>query len=157
MKIRVICVGKTIKKYWIEAEEEYLGRLKHYCTVEKSEIPEIRNAKSMSVDQIRQEEGQLILRKLQPGDTLILLDENGAEMSSVAFSEYLGKHQLKATRQLVFVVGGAYGFSTEVLAAAQGKISLSKMTFSHQMVRAFFFEQLYRGFTILRGEPYHHQ
>ncbi len=156
MKIRVICVGKTVKKYFIEAENEYLKRLQHYCSVEKIEIPEIRNAKRLSTDQIRQEEGQLILKKVQPGDVVFLLDENGKEYTSVDFSNFLQKQMNAGVRQLVFVVGGAYGFSSEVYAQASGKISLSQMTFSHQMVRMFFLEQLYRSFTILRGEPYHH-
>lgn len=157
MKIQVICVGKTVRSYFIEAENEYLGRLKHYCPVEKVEIPELKNVKALSTDQIKQEEGKLILKKVQSADTLFLLDENGKEIDSPEFSNFLQKQMNSGTRNLLFVVGGAYGFSEEVYQRSSGKISLSRMTFSHQMVRAFFFEQLYRAFTIQRGEPYHHQ
>jgi 23S rRNA (pseudouridine1915-N3)-methyltransferase len=157
MKIQVICVGKTVRSYFLEAENEYLARLRHYCPVEKIEIPELKNARAMSIEQIKTEEGKLILKKLQATDTLILLDENGKEFDSPGFADHLQKQMNAGTRNLVFVVGGAYGFSEEVRARAAGKISLSRMTFSHQMVRGFFFEQLYRAFTILRGEPYHHQ
>lgn len=157
MKIQVICVGKTVRGYFIEAENEYLNRLRHYCPVEKIEIPELKNAKALSTEQIKQEEGKLILKKIQDTDILYLLDENGKEFDSPGFANFLQKQMNSSIRNLVFVVGGAYGFSEEVAQRASGKISLSKMTFSHQMVRGFFFEQLYRGFTILRGEPYHHQ
>lgn len=157
MKIQVICVGKTVRTYFTEAENEYLNRLRHYCPVEKIEIPELKNARALSAEQIKAEEGRLILKKLQVSDTLILLDENGKEYDSPGFADYIQKQMNAGTRNLVFVVGGAYGFSEEVRARATGKVSLSRMTFSHQMVRCFFFEQLYRAFTILRGEPYHHQ
>lgn len=157
MKIQVICVGKTVRDYLIAAENEYLKRLQHYCAVERIEIPEIRNVKGLSFDQIKQEEGKLILKKVQDSDVVYLLDENGQEFSSMGFSSFLQKQMNAGTRTLVFVVGGAYGFSEQIYARAQGKLSLSKMTFSHQMVRAFFFEQVYRAFTIQRGEPYHHQ
>lgn len=157
MKIQVICVGKTVQDYLIAAENEYLKRLQHYCSVEKIEIPEIRNVKGLSFEQIKYEEGKLILKKIQDGDQLYLLDENGQEFSSVGFSSYLQKQMNAGTRTLVFVVGGAYGFSESVYKRAQGKLSLSKMTFSHQMVRSFFFEQLYRAHTILNNQPYHHQ
>ena len=157
MKIQVICVGKTIRSYFVEAENEYLNRLKHYCSVEKIEIPELKNAKSLSVEQIKQEEGKLILKKVDTSDTIFLLDENGKEYSSLGFADFLQKQMNTGTRNLIFVVGGAYGFSDKVSDRANGKISLSKMTFSHQMVRSFLFEQLYRALTIQRGEPYHHQ
>ncbi len=156
MKMSLICVGKTVTPYLIEGEQEYLKRLKHYGKVEKIEIPELKNARKLSQDQIKVEEGKLILAKLNPNETLILLDENGSEFSSTKFSAFLQKKMNQGGKGIVFVVGGAYGFSDEVYAAASGKISLSKMTFSHQMVRLFFLEQLYRAHTILRGEPYHH-
>jgi 23S rRNA (pseudouridine1915-N3)-methyltransferase len=157
MKIKLICVGKTVKKHLIESESEYLNRLSHYGSVEKIEIPEIKNAKNLSKDQIKQQEGQLILKQMNAGDQVILLDENGKTFNSIEFSEYLQKRFNAGGKALLFVVGGAYGFSDEVYNRSNGKISLSKMTFSHQMVRTFFLEQLYRAFTIMKGEPYHHQ
>lgn len=157
MKIKLICVGKTVERYLQEGENEYLKRLSHYCKVEKIEIPELRNARKLSEGQIREEEGKLILEKVQPGEQLILLDEQGKQFSSVDFSSYLQKRLNQGGKGICFVVGGAYGFSQSIYETAQGKLSLSPMTFSHQMVRLFFLEQLYRGFTILRGEPYHHQ
>lgn len=157
MKIKMICVGKTVSKYLIEGEKEYLQRLNHYNSVEKIEIPEIKNAKNLSKDQIKKTEGDLILKHIQSGDVVILLDENGSTFSSVKFSTYMQKKFNSGGKNLIFIVGGAYGFSDEMYALAQDKISLSKMTFSHQMVRLFFLEQIYRAFTILKGEPYHHE
>ena len=156
MKIKLICVGKTVKKYLQEGESEYLKRLKHYCPVEMIEIPELKNVKKLSKGQIKTEEGNLILSKLKPQEQLILLDENGAQFGSVQFSKFIQKRKNQGGKSIVFVIGGAYGFSEEVYAKAQSKISLSPMTFSHQMVRLFFLEQLYRAHTILKGEPYHH-
>lgn len=157
MKIQLICVGKTVSKYLIEGENEYLKRLKHYNPVEKIEIPELKNAKKLSQEQIKIAEGELILKHLKTGDSMILLDENGKHVDSVGFSQFLQKKFNSGGKKIVFVIGGAYGFSDEIYAKASGKISLSKMTFSHQMVRVFFLEQIYRSFTILKGEPYHHQ
>ncbi len=157
MKIKLICVGKTVKQYLIEAEKEYLKRLSHYGQVERIDIPELKNVKKLSKEQIKQQEGELILKQIAPGDHVFLLDENGKEMSSMAFSDFLQKRFNAGGKSLIFVVGGAYGFSDELYQRGNGKVSLSKMTFSHQMVRTFFLEQLYRGFTILKGEPYHHQ
>ncbi len=117
----------------------------------------LKNVKNLSEEQQKQKEGELILNKLSPTDVLILLDENGKQLNSVDFSEYLQKHMNSGIKQLVFVIGGPYGFSEDVYKKSNGKISLSKMTFSHQMIRLFFIEQLYRGFTILRNEPYHHR
>ncbi len=156
MKIRLICIGKTGKSFLVEGESEYLSRLKHYSPVDKVEIPDIKNAKNLSREQIKLEEGKLILGKCQPGDRIILLDEGGKEFSSEKFAEYLQKQFNIGGKALVFVVGGAYGFSEEVEGRADGKLSLSKMTYSHQMVRMIFLEQLYRANTILRSEPYHH-
>lgn len=157
MKIQLICVGKTERAYLKEGESEYLKRLKHYCSFEKIEIPELKNVKKLSEDQIKMEEGKLILSKVDRSTQLILLDENGKSYNSVGFSKFLQKKFNQGGKSIVFVVGGAYGFSDEVYSRANGKISLSEMTFSHQMVRLFFIEQIYRAFTILKGEPYHHQ
>ena len=157
MKIKLICIGKTGKDFLIAGEQEYLNRLKHYVSVERIEIPDIKNAKSLSIDQIKELEGKEILSKLQSGDQLILLDENGKLFSSTEFADFLQQKFNQGGKGLVFVIGGAYGFSGEVYEKSIFKISLSKMTFSHQMIRMIFFEQVYRAMTILKGEPYHHQ
>ncbi|MCH2223371.1 MAG: 23S rRNA (pseudouridine(1915)-N(3))-methyltransferase RlmH [Crocinitomicaceae bacterium] len=156
MKIKLICVGKTIKGYLKDGENEYLKRLKHYCSVEMIEIPELKNAKKMSRAQIKAEEGKLILNLIKPQEQLILLDENGHQFGSVQFSKFIEKRKNQGGKSIIFVIGGAYGFSDDVYVKSQSKISLSSMTFSHQMVRLFFLEQLYRAHTILKGEPYHH-
>lgn len=156
MKVKFICIGKTGKSFLEEGENEYLKRLKHYIPVERIEIPDLKNAKKLTFEQIKEQEGKEILAKVQAGDHLILLDERGDFYSSVQFSTFLQQKFNSGGKAIAFVVGGAYGFSDEVYQAATGKISLSKMTFSHQMVRMIFFEQLYRAMTILRGEPYHH-
>ena len=157
MKVKFICIGKTGKSFLEEGENEYLKRLKHYIPVERIEIPDLKNAKKLTFDQIKEQEGKEILSKVQAGDQLILLDERGDFYSSVQFSNFLQQKFNSGGKAIAFVVGGAYGFSDEVYTAATGKISLSKMTFSHQMVRMIVFEQLYRAMTILRGEPYHHE
>lgn len=157
MKIKLICVGKTDKKHLIEGEKEYLNRLKHYNKVEKTEIPEIKNAKNLSQDHIKKLEGELIINHIKPGDQVVLLDENGVAFSSIQFANFIQKKFNGGGKNLLFIVGGAYGFSDEIYNLSNNKISLSKMTFSHQMVRVFFLEQIYRAFTILKGEPYHHQ
>ena len=157
MKIKVICIGKTIKPFLEEGEKEYLNRLKHYSPVEKIEIPDLKNVKKFTKDQIKVAEGKLLLAKVKAGEQIILLDENGKTFSSVDFSKFIQKRFNQGGKGIVFLIGGAYGFSEEVYAKAQGKISLSLMTFSHQMIRMLFFEQLYRAFTIIKGEPYHHQ
>lgn len=157
MKIRVICIGKTGKSFLVDGEQEYLNRLKHYNKVEKVELADLKNAKKLSTDQIKIEEGKLMLQQLESGDQVYLLDENGQQMHSVGFADFLQKRFNQGGKNLVFIIGGAYGFSEELYARCNGKISLSRMTFSHQMVRMIFFEQLYRAMTILRDEPYHHQ
>ena len=157
MKIKFICIGKTGKDFLEAGEKEYLARLKHYVSLERIELPDLKNQKKLTVDQIKEQEGKEILSKLLSGEQLYLLDENGKEFSSVEFATFIQQRFNSGGKGLIFVVGGAYGFSPEVYAASQGKISLSRMTFSHQMVRMIFFEQLYRAMTILRGEPYHHQ
>ena len=157
MTIKLLTIGKTDKKELISLIDVYKKRLNHYIKFQFEIIPDIKNTKHLSETEQKQKEGELILKTLLPTDTLILLDENGTQFNSVAFSNYLQKHMNSGIKQLVFVIGGPYGFSDAVYKKANGKIALSKMTFSHQMVRLFFIEQLYRGFTILRNEPYHHQ
>lgn len=157
MKFKLICVGKTEESYLKEGEQIYLERLKHYCKTEKIEIPELKNVKKLSKEQIKIEEGKLILSKIENQDQIILLDENGKDFNSVEFSEFIQKKLNQGGKSICFIVGGAFGFSEDIYQKAQGKINLSSMTFSHQMVRLFFLEQLYRAQTILKGEPYHHQ
>ncbi len=157
MKVKFICIGKTGKDFLVEGEKEYLNRLKHYLSIEKIEIPDLKNAKKLTKDQIKEQEGKEILSKVQSGESIILLDEKGKTFSSVGFSDFIQQKFNQGGKGLCFVVGGAYGFSQEVYDKSNGKISLSSMTFSHQMVRMIFFEQLYRAMTILKGEPYHHE
>ncbi len=157
MKIKFICIGKTGKEFLLAGEQEYLNRLKHYIPIERIEIPDIKNAKSLSIDQIKELEGKEILSKVAVTEQIVLLDENGKNYSSVEFSDFLQQKFNQGGKGIAFVVGGAYGFSDEVYKQAVTKISLSKMTFSHQMIRMIFFEQIYRAMTILKGEPYHHQ
>ena len=156
MNIRLIAIGKTDDKHLQTLIEEYAKRLSFYIRFELDVIPDIKNAKNLSESQQKEKEGELILARIGATDQLVLLDENGKTFSSVAFSQELQKKMNSGIKTLVFVIGGPYGFSEAVHAKAGGKISLSAMTFSHQMVRLFFIEQLYRGFTILKGEPYHH-
>ncbi|WP_396600556.1 23S rRNA (pseudouridine(1915)-N(3))-methyltransferase RlmH [Algibacter sp. R77976] len=157
MTIKLITIGKTDNKQLTTLIEDYIKRLGYYIKFSLEPIPDIKNSKNLSEAQQKQKEGTLILNKLNPTDALILLDENGKQYDSVAFSSYLQKHMNSGIKQLVFVIGGPYGFSEEVYKKANGTLSISKMTFSHQMIRLFFIEQLYRGFTILRNEPYHHR
>lgn len=155
MNIRLIVVGKTDVGFVREGLEEYLGRLKHYVPFSYEEIPALKDQKGASPATIKEREGALILKKIEGVDRVVLLDEKGKEYTSVGFSEYMQKQMNAGVRTLAFVVGGAFGFAPEVYAAATDKLSLSQMTFNHQMVRLFFAEQLYRAFTILRHEPYH--
>lgn len=157
MTVKLIAIGKTDSKALLQLISEYENRLKHYVKFELEIIPDIKNTKNLSEAQQKEKEGELILKNLSNTDVLVLLDENGKQFSSVDFSGYLQKKMNAGLKQLVFVIGGPYGFSTDIYNKAQGKISLSKMTFSHQMVRLFVVEQVYRAFTILRNEPYHHQ
>ena len=156
MKIKVICIGKTGKGFLVDGEKEYLNRLKHYAKVEKVELPDIKNARKLSQEQVKSEEGKALLKLIDSGDQVFLLDEKGKHYSSKQFADFLQKRFNQGGKCLVFVIGGAYGFSEELYQRAQGKLSLSAMTFSHQMIRMIFFEQLYRAMTIQRGEPYHH-
>jgi 23S rRNA (pseudouridine1915-N3)-methyltransferase len=157
MNIKLLAIGKTDNKELQKLIDHYQKRLGFYIKFEFEIIPDLKNSKNLTEDQQKQKEGELILNKLNATDVLILLDENGRQMDSVSFSNYLQKHMNSGIKQLVFAIGGPYGFSDEVYNKAQGKLSLSKMTFSHQMVRLFVIEQLYRAFTILRNEPYHHR
>lgn len=156
MKIKLITIGKTNKSYFLEAEQEYLKRLSKYIQFEKIELPDVKNAKSLSENQIKTEEGKTILSNLEKSTLLVLLDENGKEFTSSKFSKWLQEEMNRGHKSITFVIGGAYGFSEEVYSKANLKISLSQMTFNHQMVRMFFIEQIYRAFTILKNEPYHH-
>lgn len=157
MKLQLVVIGKTLDKHLDALIQEYAGRVKHYLPFEMEVIPELKNTKSLSFEQQKQREAELLQKTFREGDYIVLLDENGREFTSVEFANYLQQKQSVAARRLVFVVGGPYGFAPEIYALAKEKISLSRMTFSHQMVRLFFVEQLYRGLTILRGEPYHHE
>ena len=156
MNIKLIAIGKTDNKNLQALIDEYSKRLGFYIKFELDIIPDIKNVKNLSENEQKVKEGQLILSKLVPTDQLILLDENGKEFNSVGFSDFLQKKMNSGIKTLVFVIGGPYGFSEEVYQKAQGKVALSQMTFSHQMVRLFVIEQIYRGFTILNNEPYHH-
>jgi 23S rRNA (pseudouridine1915-N3)-methyltransferase len=157
MNIKLLAIGKTDSKSLQTLIDDYTKRLSFYIKFDLEILPDIKNVKNLSEAQQKEKEGELILAKLTPTDQLILLDENGNSFSSVGFSDYLQKKMNSGVKTLVFVIGGPYGFSDEVYKKAQGKVALSEMTFSHQMVRLFFIEQLYRGFTILKNEPYHHQ
>ncbi len=157
MNIRLLTIGKTDNKALQTLIDDYTKRLSFYVKFDLEIIPDIKNVKNLSEAQQKEKEGELILSKITPTDQLILLDENGKTFSSVGFSDFLQKKMNAGIKTLVFVIGGPYGFSETVYQKAQGKVSLSEMTFSHQMVRLFVIEQIYRGFTILRNEPYHHQ
>ena len=157
MKIKLLAIGKTDNKNLIALIDEYQNRLKHYIKFELEIIPDIKNIKNLSEVQQKEKEGELILSKLQNTDQLALLDDKGNVYSSIQFSQYLQKKMNSGIKQLVIVIGGPYGFSEAVYKKSSGKVSLSKMTFSHQMIRLFVVEQLYRGFTILKNEPYHHE
>jgi 23S rRNA (pseudouridine1915-N3)-methyltransferase len=157
MTIKLLAIGKTDNKDLQALIADYQKRLGFYVKFEFEIIPDLKKVKNLSEDQQKQKEGELILNKLSNTDVLILLDENGKQFDSVGFSNYLQKHMNSGIKRLVFVIGGPYGFSPDVYQKSNGKLSLSKMTFSHQMIRLFMIEQLYRSFTILRNEPYHHR
>ncbi|MBR4978574.1 MAG: 23S rRNA (pseudouridine(1915)-N(3))-methyltransferase RlmH [Bacteroidales bacterium] len=157
MKITLLTVGKTDRDWVRQGLDIYVSRLKHYIPFILTEIPELKNVSALSKDQIKIKEGELILKNIRPADDVILLDEHGKEYSSVQLAKILQDKISYECKDIVFVIGGAYGFSDAVYARANSKLSLSKMTFSHQMVRTIFAEQLYRAFTIMKGEPYHHE
>ena len=157
MKISLIVIGKTDASYFVDAINEYKNRLVHYIPFAMEIIPDIKNVKNLREEQQKEKEGELILKMLQPGDYLVLLDEHGKSFTSMEFATYLERKMHVVSKRLVFVIGGPYGFSEAVYKAASEKISLSKMTFSHQMIRLIFVEQIYRAMTILNNEPYHHE
>lgn len=157
MKVTLLTVGKTDKSYLREGMMMYQQRLTHYITFSFVEIPDIKGGAALSRDMIRRKEGEVILKALKPSDAVILLDERGRQYSSEQWAAAIEERISRDSRDIVFIIGGPYGFSDEVYARAEGMMSLSKMTFSHQMVRLIFLEQLYRAFTIIKGEPYHHK
>ena len=157
MKTVLLVVGKTVEQHYVTAIADYVERVKHYIPFDMEVIPELKNTKSLSMEQQKEREGSLIIKSLQPGDVVVLLDEKGKEFRSVEFASWMEGKLNTVSRRLVFVVGGPYGLSKSVDALANDKISLSKMTFSHQMIRLIFVEQLYRAMNILHGGPYHHE
>ena len=157
MKITLLTVGKTTFPFVKEGCDVFIKRIKHYTTFESIEIPELKNTSSLSKKQIKDKEGELILKHIKNTDKVILLDERGKCYSSIEWSKAIEKETTSGTKSLVFIVGGAYGFSKEIYDRADSKLSLSTMTFSHQIIRLFFIEQLYRAFTIIKGEPYHNE
>ena len=156
MKTQLILVGKTVNKHFVAGINDYVERISHYMPFDIVTIPELKNTKALTEDLQKEREGELILKLLQPSDTVVLLDEHGVEMRSIEFASWLQKKQQSA-RRLIFVIGGPYGFSPALYQRANEKVSLSQMTFSHQMVRLIFTEQIYRACTIIKGEPYHHE
>ena len=158
MKLAIIWVGKTSTDYISKAIDTYVQRIGHYMPIEVIEVADVKNAKNMDVAQLREKEGELIIKQLRADDYVVFLDDKGKQMSSTEFAHWIDKQNMNSgIKRLVFVIGGAYGFSDAVYQRANSKISLSRMTFSHQMVRAIFVEQIYRAFTIMKGEPYHHE
>ena len=156
MKITLIAVGKTEDKYLIEGIDKYLNRLKHYINFNVLIIPDIKNTKNLTEAQQKSKEAELIAKQINPTDVIILLDEKGKKHSSVSFANYLNKQMIGSVQHLIFIIGGPYGFDETLYKRANTSISLSDMTFSHQIMRLFFVEQLYRAFSILKNEPYHH-
>jgi 23S rRNA (pseudouridine1915-N3)-methyltransferase len=157
MKITLLTVGKTEDAYIKEGIDKFIKRLKHYIKLDIVDLPELKNTKALTQEQQKTKEAELILKKLAVTDQVVLLDEKGLEFSSVQFADYLDKKAISSVQNLVFIIGGPYGFDTSVYQRANAQLALSRMTFSHQMVRLFFVEQLYRAYTIIKGEPYHHQ
>ena len=157
MKINLLTVGKTTNAQMIKLQEEYQNRLKFYIPFESVVIPELKNTKNLSIVEQQEKEADLILKQIDNADELILLDDKGKQFTSLGFSKYIEKKMMSTHKRMVFVVGGPYGFSQRIYQRANGQVSLSTMTFSHQMIRLIFLEQLYRAMTILKGEPYHHE
>jgi 23S rRNA (pseudouridine1915-N3)-methyltransferase len=156
MKVKLLVVGKTAFDYLKVGEEIYQDRLKHYCSFERIEVQDVKNPKNLSKDEIKRKEASSILTKLAANDFLVLLDENGSQFSSLELAKWIEKRNL-LPQNIVFLIGGAYGFDQSIYERMNMKLALSRMTFSHQMVRLIFLEQLYRAFTIVKGEPYHHE
>lgn len=157
MKMKLLLVGKTVEKYLREGISEYEERLRHYVTFSVEEIPELRQASSLSREQVKAREGEMIAARIKPSDFVILLDERGSRYTSLGWARHLEQQISHNPRDIVFIVGGCYGFSQAIYDRADSKLSLSDMTFSHQLVRLIFMEQIYRAFTIIHGEPYHHE
>lgn len=157
MKATLILVGKTVDKRFAELISEYTNRLKHYISFEINTIPELKNTKSLTSEQQKNSEAELIIKNLQPSDYIVLLDEHGKEMRSIEMADWMKRKMNTINKRIVFIIGGPYGFSQKIYDIAHEKLSMSKMTFSHQMIRLIFVEQLYRSMTILNGEPYHHE
>ena len=157
MKTTLLVVGRTVESHYITAINDYIQRTKRFISFDMEVIPELKNTKSLSTDQQKEKEGELICKTLQPGDFIVLLDEHGKEMRSLEIADYMEHKVNTVNKRLVFIMGGPYGFSQKVYDAAHEKISMSKMTFSHQMIRLIFVEQIYRAMTILNGGPYHHE
>ena len=157
MKTTLLVIGRTVEKHYITAIDDYIQRTKHFISFDMEVIPELKNTKSLTMEQQKEKEGELICKAFQPGDIIVLLDEHGKEYRSVDFAGWMEKKMNTVNKRLIFVIGGPYGFSPKVYQAAHEKLSLSKMTFSHQMIRLIFVEQLYRAMTILQGGPYHHE
>lgn len=157
MKIKLIVVGKTVDDYLKKGIQLYVNRIGFYAKFEMIEIPELKGVKSISFDGIKDMEGDLIMRQVDTTDNVVLLDEKGDSLRSLEFAEFVNKKMVSGIKNLIFIVGGAYGFSDKLYKRSNGSLSLSKMTFSHQMVRLIFAEQLYRAFSILKNEPYHHE
>ena len=157
MRVKLIVIGKTKFKFLLDGENEYEKRLKHYCKFSERIIPDIKNACNLSKKELKEKEGRLILDSLKNSNYVILLDDKGLTLSSIEFSDFLNKKMVSSNNELVFIIGGAFGFSKSVYNRANTKLSLSNMTFSHQMIRMIFKEQIYRSFTILKGEKYHHE
>ncbi len=156
MKISLLVIGKTNSSYLAQGIEEYVKRVSHYVPFELKVLPDIKTSKAMTQERQKELEGQAMLAAVQPGDYVVLLDERGKEMTSRQFAQYIDKKMVMLPKSLIFIIGGPYGFSQDVYSRANELLSLSKMTFSHEMVRLFITEQIYRAMTILRGEPYHH-
>ena len=157
MKVKLIVIGKTKSEFLFDGENEYQKRLKHYCKFSELLIPDIKNGGKLSKKELKTKEGSLILSSIKNSDYVILLDDKGLGLSSADFAEFLNKKMISSNNELVFIIGGAFGFSESVYRSANTKLRLSKMTFSHQMVRMIFKEQLYRALTIIKGEKYHHE
>ena len=157
MKFTLLVIGRTVEKHYITAINDYVERTKHFISFDMEVIPELKNTKNLSVEQQKEKEGELILKALQPGDAVVLLDEHGKEFRSIEFADWIKRKMHTVNKRLVFIIGGPYGFAPKVYDTARETISLSKMTFSHQMIRLIFVEQLYRAMTILNNGPYHHE
>ena len=157
MKTTLLVVGRTVEQHYITAINDYIQRTKRFITFDMEVIPELKNTKNISMELQKEKEGELICKAFQPGDVIVLLDEHGKEMRSLEFAEWMKRKMNTVNKRLVFVIGGPYGFSQKVYDVAHEKISMSKMTFSHQMLRLIFVEQIYRAMTILNGGPYHHE